>query len=102
MTRGKTTYMTKNRRAAIERAEANDDRTKCGLCDAPTVSSRGLCLGCYRWAERNHMTHKFTSPEKTRANPRAVVCCCATPVEELLALWNAVQCGRCGKPVIDR
>lgn len=98
MTSGKRTYMTRERRQAIDAYARHTDLSRCALCGDRELYARTLCHDDYRWAQRQRILHKFVSPEQERKKLRGE-CACAVPDAESLGIWGGFQCARCGRPI---
>ena len=72
------------------------DCERCGRYQL--IRARGLCSHCYESEAREGTIQRFpTIPERSRNPP--TVCHCASPLVDRLILWDAYQCGSCGRPI---
>jgi ribosomal protein L37E len=67
---------------------------RCGLYKYR--KARGLCETCWKVARLTGFEHY---PTKSEIEP-SLVCQCHNPIREAIALWDVVQCKRCGKKVV--
>ena len=76
-------------------------RAACVRCGQDRlIKARSLCESCYMQVKA---TGKMGELYPTKKERRAAVpnhCGCLAPIPEPLHVWNAVQCMRCGRPII--